>query len=87
MMIPREKRRARLIHAMTRARPSPAESHALAALQALADEPCRGRTEYHEAWGIAGLAISGLYCDACLADAIATAWEAGWATGHEAARK
>ena len=77
MMIPREKRRARLIHAMTRARLSPAGCHALAALQALADEPCKGGSEFHEAWGIAGLAISALYCDSCIYEALRTAWESG----------
>jgi len=84
MMIPRDKRRAALIRAMERgARAdslSPAESYALSALVFLAEGRCPGTDEHHEGYGIAGLAISSLYCDRCIVEALTHAWESGKAS-------
>jgi len=77
----REERRAALLAAMSRefASLSAADKHALMALHSLARTQCPGTDPHHEGFGLAGLAISPLYCDRCIMEAIARAWESGHA--------
>ena len=73
-MTDRERKRAALIRGVRDGVRTPAESYALAALLTLNHGACVSERGFHEG---GKSPVSRLYCDACIFEALATAWDAG----------